>query len=453
MRAVLSLSERTSAMTSTLAPAGSRFYVVGGTMRHDAPSYVQRLADLQLHSALRDGELCHVLTARQMGKSSLMLRTAARLRDSGIRTAVLDLTALGTNLTPEQWYSGLVLQMGERLGIEEELLQYWESPTLVGPMQRWLNAIRTIVLPLIPGRLAIFIDEIDAVRSLGFSTDEFFAGIRQCYNLRNQDTELQRLTFCLLGVATPSDLIRDTRTTPFNIGKRIELFDFTEEEALLLADGLSQAREQNQATLKRILYWTNGHPYLTQRVCQAVADKRSIQRGDVDQLVSDLFFSKLAREYDDNLIFVRERVLRSGADVTGLLNLYSKIRKGKRVPDDDSNESVSILRLSGIAAGARGYLRVRNRIYARVFDRTWVASNLPDFELRRQREAYRRGVVRTALLSAIILFLMAILVGLAISQRNRALKQTSINRRLLYMAQMKVASQDVAKADLGRVEE
>ena len=39
------------------------------------------------------------------------------------------------------------------------------------------------------------------------------------------------ITFCLLGVATPSDLIRNVNTTPFNIGYRIELTDFTEAEA------------------------------------------------------------------------------------------------------------------------------------------------------------------------------------------------------------------------------
>ena len=87
-------------------------------------------------------------------------------------------------------------------------------------------------------RLVIFIDEIDAVRSLPFSTDEFFAAIRECYNRRTEDPEFERLTFCLLGVATPSDLIRDTRMTPFNIGRRIELTDFTEAEAAPLRSGL-----------------------------------------------------------------------------------------------------------------------------------------------------------------------------------------------------------------------
>src|SRR5437867_3385491 len=90
----------------------------------------------------------------------------------------------------------------------------------------------------IAGPVVLFIDEIDAVRSLPFSTDEFFAAIRECYNRRSQDPAFERLTFCLLGVATPSDLIQDTRTTPFNIGHRIELTDFTPAEAAPLAAGL-----------------------------------------------------------------------------------------------------------------------------------------------------------------------------------------------------------------------
>ena len=57
------------------------FYVLGGTLTRDAPSYVMRDADLDLHAALTRGEYCYVLTSRQMGKSSLMVRTVVRLRE------------------------------------------------------------------------------------------------------------------------------------------------------------------------------------------------------------------------------------------------------------------------------------------------------------------------------------------------------------------------------------
>src|SRR5207253_8577206 len=146
-------------------------------------------------------------------------------------------------------------------------------------------------IPHHASRLVLFIDEIDVVRSLPFSTDEFFAAIRECYNRRAREPAFERLTFCLLGVASPSDLVRDPRRAPFNIGRRIQLTDFTEAEAAPLALGLchhgaaplrgtrlpsgetrrgigkngKRRAGDAKALMRRILYWTGGHPYLTQR--------------------------------------------------------------------------------------------------------------------------------------------------------------------------------------------
>lgn len=423
-------------------------------MRPDAPSYVRRKADDELFNGLSGDEFCHVLTSRQMGKSSLMLRTAVRLRDAGITVAILDLTGIGTNLSPEQWYCGLIMQLGDRLDLEDELLAFWEDQAFLGPMQRWIAAIRKVVLPLRAGRLVIFVDEIDAVASLAFSTDEFFAGIRECYNLRNEDGEMNRLTFCLLGVVNPSDLIRNTLTTPFNVGQRIELNDFTEKEALSLAAELGHSAAANCELLKRVFYWTNGHPYLTQRLCQTVSEKelRKSKR-ELDKSIEEIFFSTRAREHDDNLIFVRERLLRSGLDVTALLNLYSRVRKKKRVADDNTQPLVGALCLSGIARARNGNLRVSNRIYDRVFDKAWIADNLPEAEVRRQAAAFRRGVIRTGAVAGVILLIVISLVLVAVRQWDRALEQIAANKRLVYMANITLANREYESANIPHVED
>jgi predicted ATPase/class 3 adenylate cyclase len=229
----------------------SCFLVTGGTLRQDAPSYVERQADRDLYEGLLRGEYCSVVTNRQMGKSSLMIRTTSRLRKQGVTAVVLDLTALRGDLSAEQWFAGLLERAGRTLDMEDELEVFWEEREHLGPAQRWISALQQVVLPRCPARLVIFIDEIDAVRSLRFSTDEFFAAIQECHDRRTADPELDRLSFCLLGVSTPSDLIQDPHATPFDSGLRIELSDFTPAEAATLAHGLGQAHEVGTAVLHR----------------------------------------------------------------------------------------------------------------------------------------------------------------------------------------------------------
>lgn len=397
--------------------ASGNFYVTGGTLPLDAPSYVARQADHDLLESLHEGEFCYVLNTRQMGKSSLMIRAATELRAEGWQVAVLDLTSIGQNLTPSQWYAGLLNSLAEQLGMEDELEDFWLAETEIGPLQRFFAAIGQVVLPSVENRLVIFIDEIDAVRSLPFPADEFFVAIRECYNRRTRDPRYEKLAFCLLGVATPADLIQDTRVSPFNIGRRIELTDFTPAEAAPLARGL----QGGEGALNRVLYWTSGHPYLTQRLCRAIADdERTGVAGDVDAVCEKLFLSRQARDTDDNLAFVRNRILKSEADLTSLLTLYRQVLARKNVRDDETNPLVPVLRLSGVVAVRDGYLCVRNRIYHRVFDDDWALTHIPGEELRRQREAYFRGVFRTAIGALFIIFALIFLTAFSIYQRIQA---------------------------------
>jgi hypothetical protein len=430
--------------TNPAGITGGEFYVTGGTLRPDAPSYIERQADKELCDGLLRGEFCYVLTSRQMGKSSLMVRTVKRLREEGVAVAVLDLTAIGQNLTIEQWYDGLISRLGQQLDLEEELLDFWQQHPEWGPLQRWTTALEQVVLTRLSSKVVIFVDEIDIVRSLPFSTDEFFAAIRECYNRRSREVAFGRLAFGLLGVATPNDLIRDTRMTPFNIGRRIELNDFTTREASVLERGLGASEQVSKELLARVLYWTGGHPYLTQRLCRALAEALCTPEieaesglavppllpdsSNVDLLAEKLFLSRQARDRDDNLIFVRERILRSEMDVPALLYLYRKIHNGQLVPDDETNPLVSILRLSGITRGVDGYLQVRNRIYWQVFDPNWIQTNMPEAEVRRQRKAGRRGMF-VGFAIAVILLLAYIFLGPVLTRYRKArLAQRTVAR-------------------------
>ncbi len=76
----------------------------------------------------------------------------------------------------------------------------------------------------------------------------------------------------LIGVATPGDLIRDSKRTPFNVGHRVDLMDFTLEQVMPLAAGLNLSDPQAEQVMAWVLKWTGGHPYLTQRLCGALVE-------------------------------------------------------------------------------------------------------------------------------------------------------------------------------------
>lgn len=347
-----------------------------GTLRPDSPSYIERQADRDLLEALASGELGYVLTSRQMGKSSLMVRTAHRLRDRGTSVVVLDLTAIGQNVTAAQWYDGLLTRIGRAVRLEDEIEEFWLRNERLSPVQRLFTCLRDVILERHSHPIAVFVDEVDAVHGLPFSSDEFFGAIRECYNRRAEDPVFNRLTFCLLGVADPTDLIRDPKATPFNIARRIELSDFTPEEARPLANGLDREPAVANLLLDRVLHWTHGHPYLTQRLCRAVALDPTISTArHVDRLCRLHFFAPRSKEEDDNLAFVRRWLLSPQADTSQVLDHYEKVRRKSQPPLPDEQQDISrILRLSGISRANGNRISVRNRIYASAFDTPWIES-------------------------------------------------------------------------------
>jgi hypothetical protein len=115
---------------------------------------------------------------------------------------------------------------------------------------------------------------------------------------------------------------------------RIELNDFTWEEAKSLAAGLAPVSNLALKMLQQIIDWTGGHPYLTQKTCKVVAQwaKESWDASQVDKIVEKLvretFFTDSGKSTDDNLGFVRERLLRESQSAE-LLSLYKLVREDK----------------------------------------------------------------------------------------------------------------------------
>jgi len=405
-------------------PTGNGFFQTGGTLKADAPSYIERPADQELHQSLLAGDYCYVLTPRQMGKSSLMTKTAARLRGEGVHVAVVDLSGIGGDagsMTADQWYYGLANRLLRELDIQLSLGGWWQSLAQSPPLSRLMDFFEDVILGQLQGQVVVFVDEIDTTIKLPFS-DDFFAAIRACFNARANKAPFSRLSFVLLGVASPTELIRDAARTPFNIGKRIDLADFTEAEASLFLRGFGNGggnaeripvgiKNTHQEPyrrsgpcprpsganghqslawpaptdvtllnagrlLKRILYWTGGHPFLTQRLCVQVQAEDSPHETPeiwVDRIVAAEFLGVGRRTQDEHLKVINDRITQTGAHRPALLKLYAKVLQRKPVQDQAQSPLHSALKLSGLVkTDGQGQLVVRNPIYRQVFDARWV---------------------------------------------------------------------------------
>lgn len=374
-------------MSDITTQAWPEFYTAGGTLKLTAPCYVERAADKELPKAIGRHQFCYILTPRQMGKSSLMVRTKQRLEKVGVRSVIIDLTSIGTTqISVEQWYLGQLQRIVTQLHMQTDYVHWWQQQSHLGVVQRFINFLSEIVLKEIAEPIVIFVDEIDTILSLPktFNTDDYFAAIRALYNERPINQSLERLSFVLLGVVSPSDLIKAANRTPFNIGTRIHLTDFTLEEAKPLLSALAPNSDIAEQLLGQILFLTGGHPYLTQKTCMRVAKWAQSEWNPtlapviVDGLVKDMFFSEVGRNTDDNLQFIRKRILESGAATT-LLQFYKRVRSRETLPDSELDPILVALKLSGlIKANNDGILIIRNPIYERVFDKAWIDEALAE---------------------------------------------------------------------------
>lgn len=364
-------------------------FQVGGTLRVDDPTYIRRRADDELSEGLQRGELCYVLTSRQMGKSSLMLQTKRYLSQAGWRCVALDLTSIGTeDITPSQWYKGICAQLwlGFDLGEYKQFQAWWSGQSGNAP-QHYLTACLGKIIESYPQQsVVIFIDEIDSVLALNFPIDDFFALIRYTYNQRSVEPEWRRLTFALFGVAKPSDLIRDRNRTPFNIGQAITLEGFSLDEAQPLATKLGLPTDQAQTVLAAILYWTAGQPFLTQKLCRLVWQQLqshglpTVAPAAAPAWVNSLVQQQVIHNWEaqddpEHLRTIRDRILRNEQRAGKLLGLCQKILQQQSIPYSGNEEDTELL-LSGLVSRKQGQLQIKNRIYHAIFNADWVAQQL-----------------------------------------------------------------------------
>ena len=227
--------------------------------------------------------------------------------------------------------------------------------------------------------MIIILDEIDALTKTDYS-DQIFSQIRSIYFAsRVNYKEFNNLTYLLSGVIEPNEIIKDSKISPFNIGQKIYLNDFSREEFEKFLN-LSNLNLPEVVT-DRIFYWTNGNPRMTWDVCSDVENylkRQPITVELIDKIVNDLYLTAYDKPPIDN---IREMVKHDREIRNSIIEI--EFKKGKNI----SGKIKSKLYLAGIINYDDDDIHIKNEIIRRSLSYAWV----------RELEEEDKGLIKIAL--------------------------------------------------------
>jgi tetratricopeptide (TPR) repeat protein len=357
--------------------------------------YVERVADEQLSEIIHDmGRPGYILVARQMGKTNLLINAKRKLETPEDIFAYIDLS--NRYDTDRECFRSIVdtileTNQDQLDPITEEIYSGRESTNVAAHREHSIE-IRKI-LKAIKGKLIINLDEIDSLTSADYS-DKIFAHVRSIYFQRINFKEYERLSYILSGVAEPSEIIKDKSISPFNIGQKILLGDFSYSE---FENFISKAElSWPESIKKRIFHWCNGNPRLSWEICSSLEDLSvsgtQITESHVDQTVKDFYLTKFDRPPIDHIrsLVESDKELREAV----IAIIYEK-------SDVLSDRVKSRLYLAGILGSDYefGCVRIKNRVIEESLDESWLSDleKTNSLSINKAEELFIAGKYESAL--------------------------------------------------------
>ncbi len=358
--------------------ASTQFFVAGGPLPPDAPSYIERPADGRLLAAINGGQFCYVLAAHHLGKSSLMNRAADRLRQQGSHAVTITFAGSGgTDVNLDQLYLLILRRIKAQLSLDIEVNTWWTEHDSAPQAKRLNEFWREVMLAGTEDPVVLFFDGVDPGLKQEF-VNGLFSAIAAAYAARDADSAWERFNVVVLGMATLADFDLNASESPFTNGQQIELGEFSLTELAHFRQGIEGATpEQWRTVVERVFEWTHGQPYLTQRLFLDIARMWDAHWNDerVDGLVDTLFFTTPVY-LDPDLQFVIDAISAT-PQRRELVALYQKILRDGPIPANSQSSLQQLLERMGLVRVADGKLNVRNEIYRRAFNQRRLKALVP----------------------------------------------------------------------------
>jgi hypothetical protein len=323
-----------------------------GAMPLDSKFYVERQVDNDFQTTIQRRDSIVLLKGpRQVGKTSLLARGLQQAREAGVRVLLTDFQKLVEPQlqSSESFFLAIAQMLARQLRLKISPQQSWSRDyTASGNFENYFldEILATSEEPVLWA-----IDEADHLFDYPFSS-EIFALLRTWHNERalNPDSPCSRLTLAI-AYATESYLfIKEQNQSPFNVGTKFVLEDFTLEHIVDLNQRYGIPLKNNKE-IKQFHQLVGGQPYLVR--C-GLNDMVSYQ------LTLNEFIRKAAHDdgtYGEHLHRIVMLLNREQA----LSEVMQQVLRGEPCPD---YESFYRLRSFGILKGeSKDNVSLRCKIY------------------------------------------------------------------------------------------
>ena len=325
---------------------------VGGAVPLDSKFYVVRPTDEDFYEAIaRQDSIVLIKGARQMGKTSLMARGLQEARNTGVKVVLTDFQKLNASHleSVEKLLLTLAESITEQLDMDVIPVDVWNPRR--GPSMNFDRFLRREILGKLPGSLIWGMDEVDRLFSCSFGS-EVFGLFRSWHNERSLDPggPWQKLTLAIAYATEAHMFITDMNQSPFNVGTRLVLTDFTAEQVSELNNRYGSPL-LDKFELDQFYNLVGGQPYLTRRGLHELA-ARNLKFSDFErQAASD------EGPFGDHL----RRLLVSLAQDAPLCDVVRGVLTGR---GGSSPEAFYRLRSSGLVSGESAKaMRPRCKLY------------------------------------------------------------------------------------------
>ena len=334
------------------AEAGESLEPIGGAVPLDSHFYLQRPTDAAFREALlRQDSIVLVKGARQIGKTSLLARGLQLAREAGGRVVLTDFQKLSAaNLeSADVLFFALAQLIADQLDVEISPRKVWSDDR--SPSSNFERFLRREVLNKIEEPVVWGLDEVDRLFTCQFGSD-VFALFRSWHNERSLDPNgpWRRLTLAITYATEAYLFITDLNQSPFNVGTRLTLSDFTSEQVseLNIRHG---SPLKNLEEVERFYALVSGHPYLVRRGMHEM----TTQKLDINTFEAQA-------EHDEGLFGDHlRRILVLLAKDPDLSEVVRSVLRGQGCPSD---ESFYRLRSAGVMAGdTRTEIHPRCKLY------------------------------------------------------------------------------------------